>query len=149
SSMRQMVQDLLNSPVPSVAYVAPAGARAASAGVFVAEAANVLAMAPGTNMGAAHPIEGGGQDLPADLREKITNDAAAYIAGIANESGRNDPWVEEAVRKSLSIAPQSAVEQHGAAPLAPDMRTLPLPTAGRGVTTASGPATIAIAQSEI
>jgi len=149
SSMRQMVQDLLNSPVPSVAYVAPAGARAASAGVFVAEAANVLAMAPGTNMGAAHPIEGGGQDLPADLREKITNDAAAYIAGIAKQRGRNDTWVQEAVRQSVSIDAQSAVEQHVADLLAPDMRTLLLAIDGRGVTTASGPATIAIAQSEI
>src|SRR5438034_10314701 len=83
TSMREMVQDLLNSTVPSVAYVAPSGARAASAGVFVGEAANVLAMAPGTNIGAAHPIQGGGADIPADLRAKITNDAAASISSVA------------------------------------------------------------------
>jgi len=149
SSMRQMVQDLLNSPVPSVAYIAPSGARAASAGVFVAEAANLLAMAPGTNIGAAHPIEGGGQDIPGDLREKITNDAAAYIASIAKQRGRNDTWVQDAVRQSVSIDAQSAVDQHVADLLAPDLHTLLVAIDGRAVTTASGPATIAIAQSEI
>ena len=98
TSMRQMVQELLNSSIPSVAYVAPSGARAASAGVFIAEAANVLAMAPGTNIGAAHPIQSGGGDIPGDLREKITNDAAAYVASIARQRGRDDAWVQDAVR---------------------------------------------------
>lgn len=149
SSMRQTAQDLLNSPVPSVAYIAPSGARAASAGVFVAEVANVWAMAPGTNIGAAHPLEGGGQDVPGDLRAKITNDAAAYIASIAKQRGRNDTWVQDAVRQSVSIDAQSAVEQHVADLLAPDLRKLLVVVDGRRVTTASGPATIASARSEI
>lgn len=141
-SMRQMVQDLLNSPVPSVAYVAPSGARAASAGVFIGEAANVLAMAPGTNIGAAHPIQGGGEDIPGDLREKITNDAAAYIASIAKQRGRNDAWVQDAVRQSVSLDANAAVDQHVADLLATDLASLLGAVEGRLVTTAAGPLTI-------
>ncbi len=149
SSMRQMVQDLLNSSVPSVAYVAPSGARAASAGVFVGEAANVLAMAPGTNIGAAHPIQGGGEDIPGDLREKITNDAAAYIASIAKQRGRNDAWVQDAVRQSVSLAANEAVDQHVADLLAPDLASLLGAVEGRTVTTAAGPLTIHVAGAQI
>src|SRR6266511_2838503 len=149
TSMRQMVQDLLNSPVPSVAYVWPPGARAASAGVFVAEAANVVAMAPGTNIGAAHPIEGGGENIPGDLRLKITNDAAAYIAAIAKQRGRNDAWVQEAVRQSVSLDADAAVEQHVADLVAPDLTRVLIAVEGRTVTTANGPVTIHVAGAEI
>ena len=149
TSMRQMVQDLLNSSVPSVAYVAPSGARAASAGVFVAEAATVLAMAPGTNMGAAHPIQGGGADIPGDLREKITNDAAAYVASIARQRGRDDTWVQEAVRQSVSLAADQAVAQHVADLEVPDLRTLLADVDGRTVTTAAGSLSIHVAGAEI
>jgi membrane-bound serine protease (ClpP class) len=149
TSMREMVQDLLNSPVPSVAYVAPSGARAASAGVFVGEAANVLAMAPGTNIGAAHPIQGGGADIPGDLREKITNDAAAYISGIAKQRGRNDGWVQDAVRQSVSLDANQAVDQHVADLLAPDLAALLTAVEGRPVTTAKGPLTIHVAGAQI
>src|SRR5207248_2676784 len=133
TSMRQMVQDLLSSSVPSVAYVGPSGARAASAGVFIAEAANVLAMAPGTNIGAAHPIQGGGENIPGDLREKITNDAAAYVAGIARQRGRDDAWPQDAVRQSVSLAADQAVAQHVADLEAPDLRTLLVDLEGRSV----------------
>src|SRR5207253_5940973 len=112
TSMDEIVTSLLNSTVPVVVYVYPTGARAASAGVFVAEAANVLAMAPGTNIGAAHPIQGGGGDIPGDLREKITSDAAAYLAGITRQRGRNDSWVQDAVRQSVSLDAEQAVSQH-------------------------------------
>ncbi len=149
TSMREMVQDLLNSPVPSVAYVAPSGARAASAGVFVGEAANVLAMAPGTNIGAAHPIQGGGADIPGDLREKITNDAAAYISGIAKQRGRNDAWVQDAVRQSVSLDANQAVDQHVADLLAPDLTTLLSAVDGRSVTTSAGARTISVADARI
>jgi membrane-bound serine protease (ClpP class) len=149
SSMRQMVQDLLNSPVPSVAYVAPSGARAGSAGVFVAEAANVLAMAPGTNIGAAHPIQGGGDDIPGDLRLKITNDAAAYIASIAKQRGRNDAWVQDAVRQSVSLDAPGAVDEHVADLLAPDLPTVLAAVEGRAVTTAAGSVTIHVAGAEV
>jgi membrane-bound serine protease (ClpP class) len=149
TSMRQMVQDLLNSSVPSVAYVGPSGARAASAGVFIAEAANVLAMAPGTNIGAAHPIQGGGQDIPGDLREKITNDAAAYVASIARQRGRDDSWVQDAVRQSVSLAADEAVARHVADLQASDLRTLLTDVEGRNVTTAAGAMTIEVAGAEI
>jgi membrane-bound serine protease (ClpP class) len=149
SSMRAMVHDLLNSSVPSVVYVAPSGARAASAGVFVGEAANVLAMAPGTNIGAAHPIQGGGADIPADLREKITNDAAAYISSIAKQRGRNDTWVQDAVRQSVSLDANQAVDQHVADLLAPDLAGLLGAVEGRPVTTAAGSHTIHVAGAQI
>jgi membrane-bound serine protease (ClpP class) len=149
ASMRQMVQDLLNSPVPSVAYVAPSGARAASAGVFIAEAATVLAMAPGTNIGAAHPIQGGGQDIPGDLRDKITNDAAAYVASIAHQRGRNTEWVQDAVRQSVSLASDQAVAQHVADLETPDLRALLGSIEGRSVRTATGAATIHVTDAEI
>jgi membrane-bound serine protease (ClpP class) len=142
SSMRQMVQDLLGSTVPTVVFVAPSGARAASAGVFIAEAANVLAMAPGTNIGAAHPVAGGGETLEADLRDKITNDAAAYLASIARQRGRNDAWVQDAVRQSLSLAAVSAVDQHVADLLAPDLLALLDAVDGRTVQTAAGAVTL-------
>ena len=149
TSMRQMVQDLLNSSVPSVAYVAPSGARAASAGVFVGEAANVLAMAPGTNIGAAHPIQGGGGDIPGDLREKITSDAAAYLAGITRQRGRNDSWVQDAVRQSVSLDAEQAVSQHVADLLSPDVHTLLRDLEGRSVVTGAGSATIHVTGAEV
>jgi len=149
TSMREMVQDLLNSSVPSVAYVAPSGARAASAGVFVGEAANILAMAPGTNIGAAHPIQGGGEDIPGDLREKITNDAAAYIASIAKQRGRNDTWVQDAVRQSVSLDANQAVDQHVADLLTADLPALLSAVDGRTVTTAAGQRTIQVAGAQL
>ena len=149
TSMRQMVQALLNSSVPSVAYVAPSGARAASAGVFIAEAANVLAMAPGTNMGAAHPIQSGGADIPADLREKITNDAATYVAALARQHGRDDAWVQDAVRQSVSIASDQAVAQHVADLEPPNLGALLSSIDGRAVTTAAGSVTIQVSGAEI
>jgi membrane-bound serine protease (ClpP class) len=149
SSMRQMVQDLLNSAVPSVAYVSPSGARAGSAGVFVAEAANVLAMAPGTNIGAAHPIQGGGEDIPGDLRLKITNDAAAYIASIAKQRGRNDAWVQDAVKQSVSLDAPQAVDERVADLLAPDLPAVLAAIEGRVVTTSAGAVTIHVAGAEV
>jgi membrane-bound serine protease (ClpP class) len=149
TSMRQMVQDLLNSPVPSVVYVWPPGARAASAGVFVAQAANLVAMSPGTNIGAAHPIQGGGENIPGDLRDKITNDAAAYIAGIARQHGRNDAWVQDAVRQSVSLDGDQAVEQHVADLLEPNLNLLLRDVDGRTVTTTAGPITIQVANAVV
>ena len=138
SSMREMVQDLLASHVPSVVFVWPSGARDASAGVFITEAAGLVAMAPGTNIGAAHPVGGGGETITGDLGDKITNDAAAYIAGLAKQHGRNDAWVEDAVRKSVSLDAQQAVDQHVADLLAPDLPTLLAMVEGRTVPVAAG-----------
>ena len=93
-----------------VIFVSPAGARAASAGTFITMSAHIAAMAPNTQIGAAHPVSGGGEDIDGDLRDKVTNDAAADIRGIAEHRGRNAEWAEEAVRASVSITGEEAVE---------------------------------------
>ena len=105
-SMRKMVQKVLDSKVPVITQVYPKGARAASAGLFVALASDYVAMAGGTNLGAAHPIylDGG------KVSEKITNDAAAFIRSLADKRGKNSAWAEEAVRKSVSITETEALK---------------------------------------
>jgi membrane-bound serine protease (ClpP class) len=108
--MRRIVTQLLNAPLPTVVYVSPAGARAGSAGVFIAMAAHIAAMSPGTNIGAAHPVGLGGTSFSPELDAKITNDAAAYIRTIAEERGRNADWAERSVRKSVSITAREALE---------------------------------------
>jgi len=100
SSARDIVKTLLNSPVPVIAYVAPAGASAASAGTFVVEAANIAAMAPGTTIGAAHPVDMGGGDIQGALGQKIENFTASFAKTIAHQRGRNEAWIEQAVRRS-------------------------------------------------
>jgi membrane-bound serine protease (ClpP class) len=108
TSMRRMVQRLLTAAVPVVAYVTPAGAHAASAGVFVVMAADVAAMAPGTNIGAATPINlQGGMD--STLARKVTNDAAAFARSVARQRGRNAAWAEEAVRRAVAVGDSEAV----------------------------------------
>ncbi len=109
SSTDDIVQRILAARIPVVVFVAPAGARAASAGTFITMAGHIAAMAPNTQIGAAHPIAGGGEDIDGDLREKVTNDAAADIRGIARHRNRNAEWAEDAVRKSVSITGDEAV----------------------------------------
>ncbi|MBI4561346.1 MAG: nodulation protein NfeD, partial [Candidatus Rokubacteria bacterium] len=108
-SMRSIVQKLLNADVPVVVYVAPTGARAASAGVFITIAAHVAAMAPATNIGAAHPVAVGGGQIDKETIKKIENDAAAFARTIATERGRNAEWAEKAVRVSVSATEREAV----------------------------------------
>ncbi len=110
SSMRTMVKAILNSPVPVVVWVGPSGAGAASAGVMVTVAAHVAAMAPGTNIGAAHPVMAGGKEINKTMSEKVVNDMASYGRGIAEQKGRNGEWVERAIRESVSITAEEAVE---------------------------------------
>lgn len=110
TSMREIVQAILNSPVPVVVYVAPSGARAGSAGVFITLAAHIAAMAPSTNIGAAHPVALGEGEIEGTLQDKITNDAAAYIRSIAQTRGRNADWAEQAVRQSVSVTEEEALE---------------------------------------
>ena len=108
-SMRVICQRLLNAEIPVIVYVAPTGGRAASAGVFITMAAHVAAMAPATNIGAAHPVAlGGGVDK--ESMKKIENDAAAFARTIAVERGRNAEWAEKAVRQSVSITEREAVK---------------------------------------
>ena len=109
SSMDEIVTSLLNSPVPVVAYVSPAGARADSAGLFVAQAADLFAMAPGTNTGSAHPITSAGANIGGDLGQKVLNDAVARIRNLATLHGRNADWCEKAVRQSVNVSAEQAV----------------------------------------
>ena len=111
-STKSIVKDLLGSAVPVIVYVAPSGAGAASAGVFVTMAANLAAMAPGTNIGAAHPVSGQGSDIGGDMREKVENFTASLSKTIAQERGRNVEWAEKAVRESVSITEQEALKLH-------------------------------------
>jgi membrane-bound serine protease (ClpP class) len=112
SSMRTIVKAIMNSAVPVAVYVGPSGASAASAGVMVTVAAHVAAMAPGTNIGAAHPVGAGGGDIGKTMSEKVVNDMAAYARSIAEERGRSGEWVEKAIRESVSITADEAVEKH-------------------------------------
>ncbi len=110
-AMRRIVRAVLRAPVPVVVWVGPPGARAASAGLFIVAAAHVAAMAPGTNLGAAHPVAigpGGGDET---LKKKAEEDAAAYIRSLARQRGRDPAWFERAVKESLSLAAEEAVEQ--------------------------------------
>jgi len=109
-SMRDIVKDIMNADVPIVVYVSPSGARAASAGVFITLAADIAVMAPGTNMGAAHPVARGGGKMDRRMTEKIVNDAVAYIQSVAGKKGRNVKWAEEAVRESVSITEKEALK---------------------------------------
>ncbi|MCX8071625.1 MAG: nodulation protein NfeD [Candidatus Binatia bacterium] len=109
-STKDIVKDLLGAPLPVIVYVSPSGAGAASAGVFVTMAANIAAMAPGTNIGAAHPVGGGGENIEGDMRTKVENFVASLSKSIAQERGRNVEWAEKAVRESVSITEQEALK---------------------------------------
>jgi membrane-bound serine protease (ClpP class) len=108
TSMRSMVGAIMNAPLPVVVYVSPSGAQAASAGVLITIAADIAAMAPGTNIGAAHPVTGTGEDIPKTMNEKVMNDMLAFGRSIAKERGRNAQWVEKAIRESASITADEA-----------------------------------------
>jgi len=142
SSMRQIIQKMLASPVPVVVYVSPPGARAGSAGVFLTMAAHVATMAPSTNIGAAHPVGGQGEEITGTMGEKVTNDAVAYIRTLAEKYGRNADWAEEAVRKSVSITADQAVEMHVVDFIANDLGDLLQKLDGRQVSTNFGPRTL-------
>lgn len=111
-SMRQIVQSILASSVPVVVYVSPSGARAASAGVMITMAADVAAMAPGTNIGAAHPVGAGGQDIDGKMSEKVVNDMVAQAKSVAEKRGRNAKWVEDAIRESVSVTETEALKEN-------------------------------------
>lgn len=110
TSMRDMIKDLNGSQIPIAVFVSPTGGRAASAGVFLTLAAHIAAMAPGTNIGAAHPVAMGGAKMDDVMKEKVENDAVAYIRSIAERRGRNVEWAEDAVRKSVSAPATQAKE---------------------------------------
>ena len=124
-SMRIIVKKILASPIPIIVYVAPSGARAASAGVFITLAAHVAAMTPGTHIGAAHPVTLGAEGKESQtMTEKIVNDTVSYIKTIAKKRGRNVDWAEKAVTKSVSITEEEALKLRVIDLISPDLNDL-------------------------
>ena len=123
-SMRKMEMTILGSPVPVAVYVAPAGARAASAGVMITMAADIAAMAPGTNIGAAHPVGLGSKKIDKTMSDKIVNDMVAHAKSVAEKRGRNAAWVEKAIRESVSVTETEALKENIIDVVATDMDDL-------------------------
>lgn len=141
-TMRDMTRSLLAAPVPVIVYVTPAGGRAASAGMFVVAAAHVAAMAPGTNIGAAHPVSIGGkdkQDKEDASAKKLVEDVAALARSVGKERGRNAEWLDKAVRESVSITAEEALEKKVIDLVAADVKALLAAVDGRQVKLPSGP----------
>lgn len=124
TTMRSMVQAIMNAPLPVVVYVYPSGAQAASAGVLITIAADFAAMAPGTNIGAAHPVSGTGEDIPKTMNEKVMNDFLAFSRSVATERGRNADWVAKAIRESASITAAEALSTNVIDAVATDLDDL-------------------------
>ncbi|WP_417780592.1 NfeD family protein [Stutzerimonas xanthomarina] len=164
-SMRAMIKDILASPVPIATYVTPSGSRAASAGTYLLYASHVAAMAPGTNLGAATPVQiggsGSGPPVPSPEAEKENektgdamsrkqvNDAAAYIRGLAQLRGRNAEWAERAVREAVSLSATEALEQNVVDYLASDLDDLLTQLDGKTVETRAGTRTLQTADAAI
>lgn len=136
-AMRDTISQLIASPVPVVTYVEPSGSRAASAGFFILEAGDLAAMAPGTNTGAAHPVAMGGEMDPV-MKEKVENDAAAYLRSICTKRGRNSALAETAVRASKSFTEREAFDQHLIDLVAPNEAELLTALDGRVITRFDG-----------
>ncbi len=149
SSMRDIVQRIESSKVPVIVYVSPAGARAASAGTFITMAGHVAAMSPNTAIGAAHPVGSGGEDIQGTLGDKVTNDAVAYIKGIAKLRNRNEQWAEDAVRKSVSVDQDEAVALNVVDLVAPDLDSLLAQVDGRQVELPTGTVTLRTANAPV
>lgn len=138
TSMRQIVKELQRTPMPVIVYVAPSGSRAASAGAFITMAAHVAAMAPGTNIGAASPVNMGGEGMDVTMKKKVTNDAAAYIRSLAEAHGRNADAGEEMVRRGASMQETMALAENVVDLVAADLPALLAMVDGRVVKTAAG-----------
>lgn len=137
ASMRDIIKRILISEVPVVVYVAPSGGRAASAGTFIAMAAHVAAMSPGTSIGAATPVQAGGGDVGnADLARKVKNDAASYIRSLAAQRGRNADWAEKAVREGGSLGETDALKMNVVDLIVRDVDELLRSIDGRKITVA-------------
>jgi len=137
-AMRDIAKGLLNSPIPVIVFVYPSGARAASAGVIITMAAHVAAMAPGTNIGAAHPVALGVGKMDETMIKKVENDFVAYAKSIAKKRGRDVKWVEQAIRKSESITAEEALKQDVIDLVAVDINQLLEKIDGKEVTLTSG-----------
>ena len=147
-STREIVSAILESPVPVIVFVAPSGSQAGSAGVFITLAAHVAAMAPGTNIGAAHPVGMQGK-IDSIMNEKATNDAAAFVRAIAQQRHRNLAWAENAVRNSVALSATEALDSGVVDLLADSDRGLLAAIEGRTITTSTGTVTLAVANATI
>ncbi len=135
TSMRQIIKGILNSTVPVATFVGPSGSRAASAGTFITIASHIAAMAPGTNIGAAHPVNlmGGGGGQSSTMESKVVQDASAYIRSLAEKRGRNAHWAELAVAKSVSISAEEATKLNVIDLMAANVEALVLALDGREI----------------
>jgi membrane-bound serine protease (ClpP class) len=148
TAMRDIVQDILDSPIPVAVYVSPRGARATSAGMFITLAAHVAAMAPATHIGAAHPVPLGGQ-IDETMAEKMASDAAALVRGIAAERGRNVEWAEQAVRDSVSLTAEEAIREQVIDLIMPDLPGLLRVLDGETLVTTVGEVVLQTAQAPV
>jgi membrane-bound serine protease (ClpP class) len=149
SSTRTIVKEILGAPVPVMVYVAPSGAGAGSAGVFITLSAHIAAMAPGTNIGAAHPVAGGGQEVKGVMGEKIENFTASFSETIARQRGRNAEWAIQAVRKSVSITEKEALKLNVIDIVAKDINDLLKQAEGRKVDLDGRPQTLSLKDVEV
>ena len=150
STLRDMVQEVMASTIPTVVYVTPSGAQAASAGAILTVAAHVAAMAPGTNIGAAHPVNlGSGGEKDETMKQKAENDLAAMARSVATERGRNAEWAESAVRESVSASAREALKLKVIDILAKDLGDLIQQLDGRTVSLPDGSAKLVISNHEI
>lgn len=142
TSMRLIIKDITGAAIPVIVYVSPSSGRAASAGVFITMAAHIAAMAPGTNIGAAHPVAMGGGELDQTMKDKVENDSVAYIKSIAEQRGRNVAWAEDAVRKSLSVTEREALKLKVVDLIAENIPALVKELDGRTISLQTGPAVL-------
>ena len=146
---RSMVETILDSPIPVIVYISPSGAHAASAGTFIAAAGHIAAMANGTNIGAASPVDVTGEDLPDTIESKATNDAAAFLRSIAEERGRNVQALEDTVTRAQAYSASEALTQNIIDIVAKDLEQLLADIDGRAVDLSGGPYVIESAGVEI
>jgi len=148
-STREIVEILLGSPVPVAVFVSPRGAQAGSAGTFITAAGHIAAMTPGSNIGAATPVSGTGEEISETLADKVTNDAAALIRAIAEERGRNPDALEETVRSAASYSASEALEAEIIDLIADDIPALLAALDGQTVVTTAGEQTLELADAEV
>ena len=147
-STRDIVKDILASPVPVAAYVSPAGASATSAGTYIVYASHVAAMAPATNIGSATPVRGDGEAMEPNLERKVVNDAVAQMRGLAELRGRNIEWAEKMVREATNLTASEALEQNVIDVMATDISALLAKIDGMALETKTGLVTLATEGSE-
>lgn len=148
-SMREIIKDMLGSDTPIVVFVSPNGARAASAGAFITMAAHVAAMAPQSNIGAAHPVNSSGGEMDETMAGKVTNDAVAYIKSLAETRGRNTQWAQDAVKNSISSTATEALSENVIDLISNSLSELLTDIDGRTVETASGERTLKTAHATV